>query len=59
MFIKFAFELLFVFVSIEANSGLNKTSKTKRFENIAILLIFIKSSVLDISKVPKVSLKYF
>lgn len=59
MFIKFAFELLFVFVSIEANSGLNKTSKTKRFENIAILLIFIKNSFLDISKVPKASLKYF
>ena len=59
MFIKFAFELLFVFVSTEANSGLNKTSKTKRFENIAILLIFTKNSFLDISKVLKASLKYF
>ena len=59
MFIKFAFELLFVFVSTEANSGLNKTSKTRRFENIAILLIFTKNSFLDISKVLKASLKYF
>lgn len=59
MFIKFAFELLFVFVSTEANSGLNKTSTTRRFENIAILLIFTKNSFLDISKVLKASLKYF